>query len=245
MYKNIFKYRDSILLVIGTMLVILSVCLIFYDKIELLKSNVFDEIEMEKYRENNKEKEEEKEEVITDAETDIVEEEAEKKDNKKEAEDTTNVVPKAPTKTEQDKIKKEYIGYLEIKKINLKQGLVSKNSYYNNVKYNIQMLSTSDYPDKSLGNVILAAHSGTGYLAFFKNLYKLSLGDEAIIYYKNYTYKYKIVNIYNVPKNGKVKVNRDVHKNCLTLITCTYKSKTEQTVYILELTTKGKDGGSK
>ena len=105
------------------------------------------------------------------------------------------------------------------------------------------MLSVSNYPDKSLGNVILAAHSGTGYLAFFKNLYKLSLGDEATITYKGYAYTYKIVNIYNVPKTGKVKIKRDVHKNCLTLITCTHdNAKKEQTVYILELSSKVREG---
>ena len=107
------------------------------------------------------------------------------------------------------------------------------------------MLSTSDYPDKYLGNVILAGHSGTGYLAFFKNLYKLSKGDEAKIYYKGYVYTYKIVNIYDVPKVGKVKIVRDIYKNCLTLITCTHNSKTKQTVYILELSNKVKDGGNK
>ena len=239
MKKSIIKYRDSILLVIGTMLVILSICLIFYDKIELLKSNVFDEVQMEKDRENNKDKEEESvdEETIVETETENIDEEDISDNSVKLQEQSKKAV------VEQSKIKKEYIGYLEIKKINLKQGLVSKNSYYNNVKYNIQMLTTSDYPDKQFGNVILAAHSGSGYIAFFKNLYKLSKGDEAIIYYKNYTYKYKIVNIYNVAKTGKVKIERDVHKNTLTLITCTYKSKTEQTVYILELTSKTKDGG--
>lgn len=242
MKKKIVKYRDSILLVIGTLLVILSFCLIFYDKIELLKGNVFDEIEMEKYREKNKEESSEDSNdnvlVLDDANTIYV-------DDSKEEVETTNVVPTAPTESVRDKIKKEYIGYLEIKKVNLKQGLVSKNSYYNNVNYNIQMLSTSDYPDKELGNVILAGHSGSGYLAFFKNLYKLSRGDEASIYYKDNVYKYKIVNIYNVPKNGKVAVLRDINKTCLTLITCTYKSKTEQTVYILELISKTKDGGNK
>lgn len=240
MKKKIAKYRDSILLFIGTMLVILSLCLIFYDRIELLKSNVFDEIAMEKDRENNKNKENtEDNDIVVETETENIDEE--------DISDNTVALQEQSKKaqSEESKIKKEYIGYLEIKKINLKQGLVSKNSYYNNVKYNIQMLTTSDYPDKQFGNVILAAHSGSGYIAFFKNLYKLSKGDEAIIYYKNYTYKYKIVNIYNVAKTGKVKINRDVQKTTLTLITCTYKSKTQQTVYILELTSKTKDGGNK
>ena len=225
MKKFIIKYRSSILLVIGTLLVILSLCLILYDKIELLKSSVFDEVQQEKDRENNKDDNDD-----SFVETDDIS-------------DDDDALDEQSKKAEQEssKIQKEYIGYLEIKKVNLKQGLVSMNSYYNNVNYNIQMISTSDYPDKNLGNTILASHSGGGYISFFKNLYKLSRGDEAKIYYKDYVYTYKIVNIYNVPKVGKVRINRDVNKTCLTLITCTYKSKTQQTVYILELTSKVKE----
>ena len=236
MKKQIIKYRDIILLTIGTVLVILSLCLLFFDRIELIKSNVFAEVNMEKYREKNngetieEEDDDDKDEEVDDEEiNEIVDEETE--------------LPKAPTESLKTKISKEFIGYLEIKKINLKQGLVSKNSRYNNVKYNVQMLSASDYPDKENGNVILAAHSGTGYLAFFKNLYKLKKGDEAKITYKGDVYTYKIVNIYNVPKTGKVRIGRNNQKPCLTLITCTHNSKTEQTVYILELTSKTKDGG--
>ena len=216
----IIKKRDIILLTIGTLLIILSLCLLFYDRIELLKSNVFAEVEMEKYRENNLDGEDDEE--ITeevDVDTDNIDEVDISSEDSEEAKKAREEANKK-AQSEREKIAKEFIGYLEIKKINLKQGLVSKKSYYNNVKYNIQMLSTSDYPDKSLGNVILAAHSGTGYIAFFKNLYKLSLNDEAKITYKNYVYTYEIVNIYNVPKVGKVKINRDVHKNTLTLITC-------------------------
>lgn len=235
MRNKINKHRDIILLTIGTLLVILSLCLLFYDRLELLRSNVFAEVEMEKYHEKNLDGESDDEEVIeeVDASTENIDENdgtITEEDNKK--------AQKASSK-----ISKEYIGYLEIKKINLKQGLVSQKSSYNNVKYNIQFIATSNYPDKALGNVILAAHSGSGYLAFFKNLYKLEKGDEAKITYKNYVYKYKLVNVYNVPKNGKVKINRDIHKTCLTLITCTKNSKTEQTVYIFELSSRDKDGG--
>ena len=238
MRNGINKNRDIILLTIGTMLIILSLCLLFYDRVELLKKNVFDEIEMEKYRENYRDEdiiEDNEEEIVDDAETDDIESD----------ESTTRKNSNGGYSLGFDvnKVRKEFIGYLEIKKINLKQGFVSKKSYYNNVKYNIQMLSLSDYPDRKYGNVIFAGHSGYGYLAFFKDLYKLSRGDEAKIYYKNYIYTYKIVNIYNVPKTGKVKINRDVSKQGLTLITCTHNSKTEQTVYILELKNKTKDGG--
>ena len=53
MKDKICKYRDIILLTIGTMLVFLSLCLLFYERIELLKSNVYAEVEMEKYHERN------------------------------------------------------------------------------------------------------------------------------------------------------------------------------------------------
>ena len=230
--KNfIIKYRDNILLVIGTLLVVLSLCLLFYDRIELLKSSVFAEVEKEKYRETHADTDE----TIDDS--DEVDAEIDELDD-----EDPEQVPKASDWKQ--KVAKEFIGYLEIKKINLNQGLVSKNSYYNKLYYNIQMLGPSDYPDKDKGNVILAAHSGTGYISFFKHLYKLSKGDEAKITYKGYVYTYKIVNIYNVPKVGKVKVNRNFSKSCLTLITCTHNSKTEQTVYILERTSKVRDGGN-
>ena len=248
MRDKINKYRDIILLTIGTMLVILSLCLLFYDRMELLKSNVFAEVEMEKYRENNLDGdnvEKTTEEIEVETESIIGEDEIDiSSDDSEEAIKAREEINKK-AQSAQSQIAKEYIGYLEIPKINLKQGLVSKNSYYNNVNYNIQIMSQSDYPDKNLGNVILAGHSGNGIIAYFKNLYKLKLGDEAKITYKNYVYTYKIVNIYNVQKNGRVLVDRDVHKTCLTLITCTYNSKTEQTVYILELVSKVKVGGSK
>ncbi len=232
--KLIVKYRDVILLTIGTILVLLSLCLIFYDKVELIKENVFNEIELLKYRENATDTDNQ---VIDDT----VKQEAEITDNLEEL--TVNNSEEKITKKETSKIEKEFIGYLEIEKINLRQGLVSKKSYYNNVNRNIQILSSSSYPDEDKGNVILAAHSGTSSISYFKNLYQLVLGDQAKIYYKNYIYEYKIVKIYNVPKTGTVQIIRDVDKNTLTLITCTKNSKTEQTVYILELVSKIKDGG--
>ena len=235
--NKIAKYKDLILLTIGTILIILSFCLLLYDKVEYLKSNVFDEIEMEKYRENNKDRDD----IVNDNNTDENEQNNNLTIDDVEANEVEET-PKVVKESFSDKIKKEFIGYLEIKKLNLKQGLVSKNSYYNNVNLNIQILKESDYPDKELGNVILASHSGTSGVSYFKNLYKLSVGDEAKIYYKGKVYTYIIVNIYDVPKVGKITINRDINKTCLTLITCTKNNKTSQTVYILELTSVVKDG---
>lgn len=128
-----------------------------------------------------------------------------------------------------------YIGQLEIPKINFKRGFLDNSSPYNNVDSNLFTVSSSTYPDQENNNLIIAGHSGTGPQAFFKNLYKLAHNDEAIINYKGKKYTYKITDIYDVAKIGKVQIRRDYSKNVLTLITCTFNNKSSQTVYILEL----------
>ena len=229
MINNFDKYKNFILLTIGSILVVLSLCMLLYDKFLFLKSNIVDEIDLVKYRESNTSSDDVKTDlVVDDVETNEVEVE------------TTPPVANNSSK----KISREYIGYLQIEKINLKQGLVSKNSYYNNVNYGIQTINISDYPDKVGGNLILASHSGTSSISYFKHLYKLNIGDVAKVYYKNKVYSYKIVNIYNVPKVGKVEIKRNYDQTCLTLITCTHNSKTEQTVYVLELYSMESDGGT-
>ena len=127
-----------------------------------------------------------------------------------------------------------YLAVLKIPKVNLERGFYDKGASLNNVDYNILFHSNSDYPDKLNGNVILASHSGTSSISYFKNLYKLELGDEASINYKNTTYTYKVVNIYKEEKDGTIAIYRNKEKSTLTLITCTKNDNTKQTVYILE-----------
>lgn len=134
-----------------------------------------------------------------------------------------------------------YIGTIEIDTINLKRGFLDINSPYNNVSRNVTVIQQSSFPNVDKGNLILAAHSGNCSICYFDKLYKLSIGDKAVVYYKNYKYSYKLKNIYNVPKTGEVEIKRDPDKTVLTLITCTHNSDTEQTVYIFELSKKEKD----
>lgn len=114
----------------------------------------------------------------------------------------------------------EYIAVLKIPKIKLEKGLVAKNSKYNNIDYGIKILKESDSPDVINGNVILAAHSGTADISYFNNLDKLKINDEVLILYNGKTYQYKIVNIYDIDKTGKAKINRNNNKSTITLITC-------------------------
>ena len=131
----------------------------------------------------------------------------------------------------------EYIGYLTIPKINLKKGFLDMRSELNNVEQNVTVISGSSYPDKEKGNLILAAHSGSGWKAFFNDLYKLSTGDTAEISYKGKKYTYEIVNIYKQEKTGKIAIYRNYDKTTLTLITCTNFDSETQTIYVAELQT--------
>ena len=135
-------------------------------------------------------------------------------------------------------ITNDYIGYLNIPKINLTKGFLDNRSSENDVEKNILVVEGSNYPDVDKGNFILAGHSGTGWKAFFNDLYKLSAGDTAKITYKDKTYTYQITNIYKQPKTGKLAIYRNYNKTTLTLITCTNNDSTTQTIYIAELINK-------
>lgn len=128
-----------------------------------------------------------------------------------------------------------YIGVLEIPKINIKRGFLNIKDKGNNVNKNLQVIKGSDMPNVKNGNLIIAAHSGNSYISYFKNLHKLSNDDVAYVYFNNIKYTYKVAGKYNAEKNGKVRIHRDNKKNTLTLITCSQTDKTKQIVYILEL----------
>lgn len=137
--------------------------------------------------------------------------------------------------TEEEPVTNDYIGYLNIPKINLIKGFLDKRSTENDVEKNILVVEGSSYPDIDKGNLILAGHSGTGWKAFFNDLYKLNKGDVAYVTYKNKKYTYKIVNIYTQPKIGTIAIYRNYDKTTLTLVTCTNDDSTTQTIYIAEL----------
>lgn len=134
-----------------------------------------------------------------------------------------------------EEVTNDYIGYLNIPKINLTKGFLDVRSTENDVEKNILVVAGSNYPDTKKGNLILAGHSGTGWKAFFNDLYKLTNGDVAYVTYKGKKYTYQIVNIYKQPKTGSIAIYRDYEKTTLTLITCTNWDSTSQTVYIAEL----------
>lgn len=211
--KNNIKSEEAILIV-GSLLLIIALILFHYEKILEINNEIYNNIQSKIYQENNKNN------LIVNIDVDYINE-------------TDTNIDNPPLK-EQPII--DYLAFLEIPKINLNQGILPKTSYYNNVNYHVQILDISDLPDVINGNMVLAAHSGSSNIAYFKNLYKLTKDDKAYIIYNNKKYSYQVVNIYNQVKKGSLNIYRDLTKTTLTLITCTKNDKNSQTVYILELT---------
>ncbi len=101
------------------------------------------------------------------------------------------------------------------------------------MNFGLEVLKESDSPDVINGNVIIAGHSGTANISYFRNLNKLNIGNEASIIYSGQTYTYKLVNVYEINKTGKAKIIRDSRKSTMTLITCKHNTD-KQVVYIFE-----------
>lgn len=215
MLKKI-ELKNNTILLIGILLIITGVSFGFYEYFKEIKERTFMEMNILLYESEIPE---------------IIEEESSSEEDTTTEEITSNEIVE---NSNNNIIKYDYIGILEIPKINLKRGFLDLNSIYNNVDYNITVINGSTFPNEENNNLILAAHSGNCNYCYFDKLYKLGVGDNAYINYNNMKYSYVVVDIYEVEKDGTVPIYRDYDKNVLTLITCTRNSNTKQTVYILE-----------
>ncbi len=155
--------------------------------------------------------------------------------NNEEVEEPVAEEPTEEVKEDNNYTYEEYLGILDIPKINLYKGFYSKTSSLNNVQFNLFVLKESDYPDVVNGNLIIAGHSGNYNNSYFANLYMLDLEDTITVHYQGKDYTYKITKIYNEEKTGTVRILRNRNKTSLTLITCTKDDDYHQTIYIAEL----------
>jgi len=212
--KNKKHIRKSHLLLFGSFLVFLGVVVISWNHLMAIRNVVFSDMQI----------------AISNSIPD----------------DTSEIVIDTPTADEINEQQPEvvtpppinydkYLGVLEIPRIGLKRGFYGLDSRFNDIQYNVTVVRGSTMPDVVNGNLILMAHSGNTYVGYFAYLYQLQIGNDAYVTYNGNRYHYKLVNIYNVPKVGKVRVVRSFNKTTLTLITCTKNDLSSQTVYILEL----------
>lgn len=211
MLKGNNSYKDTIIL--GVILITFGITLLSNNYIKTKREETFNDMNL----------------MLIDS---IVTEEVDEEDISS-VESDDEIIVDAPTVNE-EVYYEPYIGVLSIPKINLERGFYDKNSSLNNVNSNILFHNNSSYPDEVYGNIILASHSGTSSISYFKNLYKLEKDDLAYIKYKDVSYTYMVKKIYFEDKDGNVSIYRDKNKSVLTLITCTKDDNSKQTVYILE-----------
>ena len=135
---------------------------------------------------------------------------------------------------ERETIKKEQpVATIEISKINLSQKIYTKNSSLNNVDKNVTILTDFCFQEDSC-LILLAAHSGSSEIAYFKNLDKLEIQDKAILVYQNFKYVYELQKIEIRDKNGHLNLKKE-NGNFLYLTTCDKKEDNKQDVYIFLL----------
>lgn len=221
--------EENVKIIIGVIISVLGIVIIGSDYYLSLKHEVFDDMNKAYYEQNV---------VISDEPEEINSGNQEEINNSDEdiINDNQEQPVIEPDKGNNNQIVENYIAYLRIPKIELNRGFYNTTSTLNNVNKNIYVHPASTFPnDVSGNNLILASHSGSSSISYFKKLYKLELEDDVYLEYNGKTYHYKIKNIYTVPKDGTValRVKQDV--STISLITCTKGDSKTQTIYICEL----------
>ena len=218
----------NVKIIIGVIISILGIIIIGSDYYLSLKHEVFDDMNKAYYEQNV---------VISDEPEEINNDNQENINNN---EDIVNNNQASIVESEDgknnNKIVENYIAYLRIPKIELNRGFYNITSTLNNVNKNIYVHPASTFPNNVSGNnLILASHSGSSSISYFKKLYKLELDDDVYLEYNGKTYHYKIKNIYTVLKDGTVALRVKQNVSTISLITCTKGDSKTQTIYICEL----------
>lgn len=112
------------------------------------------------------------------------------------------------------------LAHIIIPKIKLDNPLYHPKSLENTVEKNVMILDGSVFPKNNDYSIIfLAAHSGSGDIAYFNDLDQLSKDDILILQYQNYNYYYKIDSIFEEDKDGDIEINKTSNQQ-LILTTC-------------------------
>lgn len=121
--------------------------------------------------------------------------------------------PKDIIKNEVSLDYEKYYGYLIIPSIDMTYGFFNIGNSLNDVDKNVTFI------DSGIPNTyILAAHSGTGHLAYFNDLKYIKNKDKIYLKFADKALEYEVKNIKSVKKNGKIKIKKEENK--LILTTC-------------------------
>ena len=124
-----------------------------------------------------------------------------------------------------------YYGILKIPKIELEQGYFAKENNQNTVEKNIEQISLNCHPEENC-TILLAAHSGNSNISYFKNLVKLTIGDQAYILKDQKLYTYQLKAIDYQQKSGYIVLPKNTYQ--LVLTTCSKKNSQLQEVYLFQ-----------
>lgn len=221
--------EKNVKIIIGVIISIVGIVIIGSDYYLSLKHEVFDDMN-KAYYEQNVVIADEPEEINSGNHEEINDDEDTTTNNQEQT------VIEPDNKNNNNQNVENYIAYIMIPKIELNRGIYNTTSTLNNVNKNIYVHPASTFPnDVSGNNLILASHSGSSSISYFKKLYKLELEDDVYLEYNGKTYHYKIKNIYTVLKDGTVALRVKQNVSTISLITCTKGDSKTQTVYICEL----------
>lgn len=221
--------EKNVKIIIGVIISIVGIVIIGSDYYLSLKHEVFDDMN-KAYYEQNVVISDEPEEINSGNHEEINDDEDTTINNQEQP------VIEPDNKNNNNQNVENYIAYIMIPKIELNRGIYNTTSTLNNVNKNIYVHPASTFPnDVSGNNLILASHSGSSSISYFKKLYKLELEDDVYLEYNGKTYHYKIKNIYTVLKDGTVALRVKQNVSTISLITCTKGDSKTQTIYICEL----------
>lgn len=131
--------------------------------------------------------------------------------------------------SKKEKSSQNQIGKLKIEKINLNESLFKVSSQENTIEKHVTILKESILPPAKDSIIFLAAHSGTGKIAYFEELDNLKKDDKIILNLNNETYTYFVKDIWEEKKNGYINVKKE-SVNQLILTTCSPKRENYQLI---------------
>lgn len=123
-----------------------------------------------------------------------------------------------------------YMGILEIPSLSLKRGFYSFSHPLNTVEKNIQVISSQCFPFEPC-SFLLASHSGSSNISYFKHLHHLVIGEKAYLYYKKEKKEYQLNSILHQEKNGSISLQA-VSSPQLVLTTCNPTNDSLQDLYL-------------
>ncbi|MGL5244243.1 MAG: class D sortase [Sarcina sp.] len=123
---------------------------------------------------------------------------------------------------EQAKLEQKAVGILNIPKLNLEIGII-EGVDYEDIKFVVGHFPGSPYPGQK-GNFSIAGHRVSYFGEAFKDIDKLSKGDDIEVLYKGKKYIYEVTDILQItPEDTYVLDQTD--DATMTIVTCTLDAK--------------------